>query len=379
MVDGHSWESETLHLDSDEFYRALILEMEGAGKSIEMEVYTFEDGILADRLVACFQRAVQRGVRVRLICDHWGSPLIGDRLHRRLDEIGVMVHVYRSLPWRPLFFQKSGNKTEFLSRLANLWRTLLRLNRGFHRKVTIIDGHSAWVSSLNVTDVHLREIHGEQAWRDIGVRLQGREVLLLSYAFERTFFRRSRPRNKSLEKHGLVNLNDSFWLRRKMNHLLKKRIRTATARVWIQNPYFLPERSLFRALCVQARRGKDVRIMIPEKSDQEVIRWMNYGILVKLLKCGATVWLFQPAFAHKKVLLIDESVSIGSTNLNHRSFLHDLEVEVILSQPSSKEAMHASFIEDQALSQPLSLEELEHKPLWFKFFNRILFFFRYWC
>ena len=379
MTEVHFWESETLYFDSDKFYRALILEMDGAGKSIEMEVYTFEDGVLAGRLVDCFERAVQRGVRVRLICDHWGSPLIGDRLHHRLDQIGVKVHVYRSLPWRPILLLKGKGKGGFLSELGNFWRTLARLNRGFHRKVTIIDGNSAWVSSLNVTDVHLREVHGEQAWRDIGVRLQGREVLLLSQAFERTFFRRNSPRNRNLEKHGLVNLNDSFWLRRKMNFLLRKRIKSARHRIWIQNPYFLPERSLLWALCLQARRGRDVRIMIPEKSDHEVIRWMNYGILVKLLKCGATVWQFRPAFAHKKVLLIDASVSIGSTNLNHRSFLHDLEVEVILSQPSSKEAINASFVEDQAISHPISLEELERKSLWFKIFNRILFFFRYWC
>ncbi len=377
MNKGYRWESETLHFDGDEFYRALIQEMDGARKSIDMEVYTFEEGVLAERLLGCFERAIKRGVAVRLICDHWGSPLLGDGLAPRMKAAGIRVHVYRSLPWRPLILRK--NHGQFLRWVGYFWRSLARLNRGFHRKVTIVDGESAWVSSFNVTDVHLREVYNQDAWRDIGVRLRGQEVLLFCQAFERTFFRRRTPRAQYLEKHDLVHLNDSFWQRRKMNFLLKRRIQSARARIWIQNPYFLPERGLLRALCQQARRGRDVRIMIPEKSDQEVIRWMNYGILVRLLKSGATIWQFHPAFAHKKVLLVDDQISVGSTNLNHRSFLHDLEVEVMLSHDNSRRMVEDSFLQDQALCHPLLLADLECKPLWFKIFNRILFFFRYWC
>jgi cardiolipin synthase len=168
-------------------------------------------------------------------------------------------------------------------------------------------------------------------------------------------------------------------MRRKMNYALKRRIRNAQSRIWIQNPYFLPERGLMRALYRQAKRGIDVRVMIPEKNDQEVIRWMNYGILVKLLKSGASVWQFHPAFAHKKILLVDDQISVGSTNLNHRSFLHDLEVEVMLSHDDSHRAVENSFLEDQTHSSPLLLTDLERKPLWFRTLSRILFFFRYWC
>jgi cardiolipin synthase len=379
MNKGYRWESETLHFDGDEFYRALIKEMDGARKSIDMEVYTFEEGVLAARLLDCFERATKRGVTVRLICDHWGSPLLGEGLAPRMEAAGVRVHLYRSLPWRPLLLWKRKNRGPFLQQLGFFWRSLTRLNRGFHRKVTIVDGDSAWVSSFNVTDVHLREVHNDNAWRDIGVRLQGPEVLLFCQAFERTFFRRRTPRDRNLEQHDLVHLNDSFWMRRKMNYALKRRIRNARSRIWIQNPYFLPERGLMRALYRQAKRGIDVRVMIPEKNDQEVIRWMNYGILVKLLKSGASVWQFHPAFAHKKVLLVDDQISVGSTNLNHRSFLHDLEVEVMLSHDDSHRAVENSFIEDQTHSSLLLLTDLERKPLWFRTLSRILFFFRYWC
>ncbi|MEK0447268.1 MAG: hypothetical protein RLZZ399_2589 [Verrucomicrobiota bacterium] len=379
MKQGCLWESETLYLDSDAFYRALIAEMDGARKSIDMEVYTFESGVLGERLLECFRRARERGVRVRLICDHWGPSLLGEGLRQRLEEVGVKVHVYRELPWGAKFPHGALTRGGWLRVLGHWWRRLKRLNRGFHRKVTVLDGETAWVSSLNVTDVHLREVAGEHAWRDLGVRLRGREVALFTQAFERTFFRRSKPRNRPLERHGLVHLNDSFWMRRKMNFLLKRRIRRARRRIWIQNPYFLPERGLLRALCRQARRGVDVRIMIPEKSDQVVIRWMNYGSLVKLLKAGAVVLQFRPVFSHKKVLLADDSYAIGSTNLNHRSFLHDLEVEVMLTQAETQRALDESFVEEETLCHRLRLAELQQKPLWFRVVNRLLFFFRYWC
>ena len=94
------WESERLYLDGDKFYAALIAEIESAAHSVDMEVYTFEAGVLAERLCESFQRAHLRGVRVRLVFDHWGSPEIDYGLHQRLLEAGVNVRIFRGLPWR---------------------------------------------------------------------------------------------------------------------------------------------------------------------------------------------------------------------------------------------------------------------------------------
>lgn len=368
------WETEQLFFDNDDYYRSLIAELDLANKSIDMEVYTFEDGILAERLLACFQRANDRGVRVRLICDHWGSPLIGQTLNQQLIARGVKTHIFRRLPWRTVALD-SKNPFSFI----RIWRRIRSMNRGFHRKVTIVDSQTAWISSLNVTDVHLKEVYGKNAWVDIGVRVTGKSVMALQHAFDRAYFRRRKPRNRILEKQAPVHLNDSFWSRRTMTFLLKRRLKRAKSRIWIQNPYFLPERGLLRALYRQARKGVDVRLILPEKNDQPIISWMNYGILRKLAKNGAKIFEYQPAFAHKKVLIVDDESSIGSTNFNHRSFLHDLEVEVMLTHDLNKIALEKSFIDDQALSREITLSELYDKSIWFRLLNRTLFFFRYWC
>ncbi|MEY2600628.1 MAG: hypothetical protein RLZZ142_2887 [Verrucomicrobiota bacterium] len=376
---GFSWAKEALYLSGDAYYEEMLLEMGRARWSVDMEVYTFEDGVLAERVCACFAGLVRRGVRVRLICDHWGSPGIGGGLLGRLEAAGVRVHLYRGLPWSAVALRSVGGGGRIGLWWRAFWERIRNVNRGFHRKVTVMDGRVAWVGSMNVTDAHLREVRGEEAWADVGVRVEGKEVSVFSEAFERAFYRRRKPRSGALARRVPVFFNDSFWLRRRMNAQLKRRIQRARKRIWIQNPYFLPERGLLRALCRSARRGVDVRIVVPEKNDLFVIRWMNFGLMAKLMKSGARLYEYRETFAHKKVLIVDDEYSVGSTNLNHRSFLHDLEVEVLLTREETRRALEASFLADQAVSRLIRPREMREKPWWYLMVNRILFFFRYWC
>jgi cardiolipin synthase len=102
-------------------------------------------------------------------------------------------------------------------------------------------------------------------------------------------------------------------------------------------------------------------------------------VLKKLLRSGVRIFELSGPFAHKKVLIVDSTYTIGSVNLNHRSFLHDLEVEVVLTLEPTKRALEDSFLADLARSRPLTLTKLTHRPLWFRAASRLLFFFRYWC
>lgn len=371
------WQSEKLYFDGDSYFGELLEAIEGARKSVDVEAYIFEEGVLATRLVEGLGRAVARGVVVRVILDHWGSPGIGDGLLQRMRELGVRVHLYRGLPWRisALSSERQGWGAFFRGAL----RRLAGINRGFHRKVTIIDSREVWVGSMNVSDVHLREVHGEDAWVDLGARVSGVGVALFECAFERAFFRRNKPRVRALERAGLANFNDSFWQRRRMNAGLRRRLKQASERIWLQTPYFLPDRSLLLILCERARRGVDVRLMIPRKSDLAAIRWMNEGMMRRLLKRGVKVVEYQPGFSHKKVLIVDAEHWIGSFNLNHRSLLHDLEVEVRLFSDESKAALETAFLWEEKESMPLRLEYFAQRRLWARVVSWLLFFFRYWC
>lgn len=372
------WETEQLYLDGDAFYAAMLAEIETATRSVDMEVYTFEAGVLAERLCQSFRRAHLRGVRVRMVFDHWGSPEIDYGLYQRLENAGVRVRVYRGLPWRML-----NGRTEQLTRKTGAWvrqflRRMKTLNRGLHRKVTLIDGVSAWVGSLNVSDLHLREVRGREAWMDAGVRVIGPEVAFLCDAFRRAFGERV-PSASRRSLPALLLLNETRYLRGRMNKRFRERIQLAQSRVWIQNPYFLPPRRFLRALCRAAARGVDVRVMVPEENDHVFIRWMSLGMMGRLLASGVRVLEYQGPFAHKKVFIADEGMFLGSVNLNYRSFLHDLEVEVALTHQKSKAELEASFQRDEASSAELTVAKLEQLPLWLRVVSRLLFFVRYWC
>jgi cardiolipin synthase len=213
---------------------------------------------------------------------------------------------------------------------------------------------------------------------DAGVRVSGPEVGFLSDAFRRAFGERV-PSASRRSLPALLLLNETRYLRGRMNKRFRERIQHAQSRVWIQNPYFLPPRRFLHALCRAAARGVDVRVLVPEENDHVFIRWMSLGMMGRLLASGVRVLEYQGPFAHKKVFIADGEMFLGSMNLNYRSFLHDLEVELALTHPLSKAELEASFQNDEASAVELTLTKLQQLPLWLRVVSRLLFFVRYWC
>jgi len=369
------WTSEKLYLDNDDFISELIQEMEAATMSIDMEIFTFEDGVFARRLLETFRRAIQRGVVVRIIADGWGSPFFWETIGPELEKVGVRIRIHRSLPWR----HNRHSFGEPRYPLAKFFFRLRRINRGFHRKVTLIDKKVAWISSINVTDVHLKEVYGKNAWADIGARFTGPAIGILIHAFDRIFLRRRWVKFTSRPNSPLILLNDSFFRRRKTTFIQKRRLKRAQRRIWIQTPYFVPERTLLRALYHAARRGIEIKILIPEKNDQPIVKFLTFALLGQLINHKIKVFEYQPRFAHKKVLIVDEIYTLGSTNFNHRSFLHDLEVEVLLSSQESKRQMELSFHDDLNECIEITHDWIKQQALWYRTLARVLFFLRFWC
>lgn len=369
------WTSEKLYLDNDDLLNDLLQDMEAAQSSIDMEVFTFEDGLFARKLLGTFKSVTQRGVIVRIIADGWGSPFFWDKIGPELEKIGVCIRIHRSLPWR----HNRHSFGEPRSRLAKFIFRLRRINRGFHRKVTLIDRKIAWISSVNVTDVHLKEVYGKNAWADIGARFTGQAVSILTHAFDRIFLQRRWVKFSSRPNSPLILLNDSFFRRRKTTFIQKRRLKRAQRRIWIQTPYFVPERTLLRALYHAAKRNIEIKILIPEKNDQLIVKFLTFALLDQLIHHKIKVFEYQPRFAHKKVLIVDEIYTLGSTNFNHRSFLHDLEVEVLLSHPETKKQMEASFEDDLKECIEITPQWIRQQAFWYRALARVLFFLRFWC
>lgn len=355
---ARSWDEERVFHDSDVFFEELERDFTLARASIDLEMYIFEDDACGRRVISALTAATQRGVKVRVLVDGIGSPRFSPRMLP-----GVDARIYHPVPWK---------------RLHRIFR---KLNKRNHRKVFVIDDSIAWVGSMNISACHLRAEKGEKAWRDTGVRVAGTEVRVMKAAFDAAWERRLRDRGGSVRAIGarlrafwsarLVRLNLHAWLRQKNTVDLLRRIRSARERVWITTPYFVPTGFFLRALRLAARKGRDVRILLPKTSDVFFMAWANAAFYNDLLKSGVRIYEYRPRFLHSKIMIIDDWMTVGTSNINHRSFIHDLEIDVVLTKQESRQSIVDQFMLDLG-------ESIEVKPGPRSIVGRIILALRYW-
>lgn len=367
------WSYERIYPVQDDYFRDLILAIHAAQTSIEMETYIFERGVLAERMFNALTQAAARGVKVRLLIDGIGSPNFVDDYEKPFSDLGVKVHYYRLLPW--IFRRLPGEPRSFLGRV--IYR-LARINKGNHRKMCLIDKKSLWVGSANVSDVHLREVCGDKAWRDLGVCVEGPDVELAHEAFNQAFLR-GRALKVQLRLPRLLSLSQTFLQRRNRRREQVERLKNATQRVWIETPYFVPLARVVRRLLRKAQEGVDVRIIVPLESDVWVIPWISFSYLRLLAAHGVKVYEYTPGFVHQKLYLIDDWICLGSTNLNHRSFLHDLELDVVITHDENKKSLENLFLQHQSESIAFPSQLWKTFPWWKKLAYNISWYFSYWA
>jgi cardiolipin synthase len=371
-MDPSLWSREQIYTVQDDYFSDLISAIGAAQSSIEMETYIFEKGVLGDRMCDALCAAAGRGLMVRLLIDGIGSPNFVYDYEPRFRNSGVEVHYYRIWPW---IFRHLPGEPRFL--LAQFFYRIARLNKGNHRKMCLIDHKALWVGSANVADIHLQEINGPNAWRDLGVRVEGADVILAKQAFDQAFHR-GRSLRLKIRLPRLLALSQTYFQRRRRRAAQLRRLKTAKQRVWIETPYFVPLARVVRELIHKHRHGVDVRVLVPKRSDLWVIPWMSFLYLRMLAVRGVKVFEYQPGFSHQKLYLIDDWICLGSTNLNHRSFLHDLEIDVVITHDDNKILLERLFSKDETQSTPFLMERWDSFPFWRKLLYQMFWYFSYW-
>lgn len=377
MVSFGAWDSERVFHDGDSYFSALLSEIGQARESVEFESYIFDDDAFGERVLETLKAAAARGVRVRLLVDGIGAPSFGAGKAERLTEEGVVTRVFHPVPWNLPFGQ-----------MRSALESLLRLNRRDHRKLCLVDGRIAYVGSLNVSANHLTEYKGASAWRDAGARVEGGDAMELQRAFDRTWLRArafgAKPRGRLWTRlprspvSGLVLLNSTRSARRHHYRELVRRIAGARRRVWISNAYFAPDILLMRAMKIAAWSGADVRLLVPRKSDIFFMPYVTESYYSRLLGVGIRIHEYVPKFLHAKYLLIDDFAMLGSSNMNHRSLLHDLEADLVLKRPESLESLERQFQTDLASAEEVGLERWKNLSALRRMVGRVLLGFRYW-
>jgi phosphatidylserine/phosphatidylglycerophosphate/cardiolipin synthase-like enzyme len=318
---------------SEQYFERMIQAIDDAQSYILLEMYLVESGIVAGQFIEAFIRAAERGVGIRLVVDGFGSLGLLQPDRRRLMDAGAELRVYNAVHLR--------------KRLHNFLRD--------HRKLMLIDGKVAFVGGIGLTDEFGITGPPGWPWRDLVAEIHGPVVSDWQEAFARTWRRSGgelalpQPSVDPLPGEGArgrVVLSEA-WYRSELANAVARRIAGANKRAWIMSAYFVPSRRFRKALRRAARRGVDVRLVVPGSlTDHPWVRHAARRFYGKLLRNGVRIFEFQPRVLHGKMSICDDWVSVGSSNLDRWSFKWNLEANQEIDDARFSDIAAAVFEKD---------------------------------
>ena len=276
-------------------------------------------------------------------------------------------------------FESLGGEVEafFASKLPII---NFRMNNRNHRKIIVIDGQIGYIGGFNVGDDYLG-LGKLGYWRDTHLRVQGDVVNALQirfildwnsqahrpqFEYDDKYF----PKKKVQDGHSAIQIGSSgpAYELHQIEFGYTKMIMSAKKSIYIQTPYFIPDRSYINALNMAAHTGVDVNIMIPCKPDHPFVYWSTFSNVAELLEYGVKVYTYQNGFIHSKMLMIDDEVSsVGSSNMDYRSFVLNFEVNAFVYDEQLAKKLKEAYKEDIKKSKQLTLEKYKKRPLSIKF------------
>ncbi len=299
-------------VDGEAFYPAMLSAINQADKYILMEMYLFESGDVAEQFIQAFVNAARRGISVQLLLDAYGARTLTKNSRLQLSHAGIELVFYN-----PLMFSRLKK---------NLFRT--------HRKYLIIDGVKVFVGGAGISD----DFAGTNAWRETMVEVQGRVVTDWQTLFIRNFGHWSnslvpQPIALKMLPKGLTNnciparlAYTKGGTQLEIKKSLLERMETSHNTIWLASAYFIPSRKTRKALRKAALNGKDVRLLLPgEITDHPTVRYASRRYYARLLRFGVRVFEYQGRFTHTKMVLIDDWLTIGSSNMDRWNFRWNLE------------------------------------------------------
>ncbi len=375
------WETEELIFNGDEYFDRLIRDIEASRESITVEIYIFNDDLLGKKLAAHLVAAHLRGVKVQVIVDGVGSYNFYERLYGVFEKKGIIVKTFNPLPFLHPFY----GKMTFARKFQKFILRAMRLNKRNHRKIVTIDQNIMYSGSFNFTAEHTSFFHAD-AWKDIGIRVTGQMVKYAVLNFKRNWRLRDYYRyKKQLKKlprsnwrHSPLRMNHTLMMKRYFYKNFMNHIHRAQKRIWFVTPYFIPRRRIIRLLGAAAERGVDVRLLTTWKTDIKLFRTLQFFYYPYLLSKGVKVFQYSDTVLHAKNYIIDDWMTVGSTNLNHRSLIHDLEVDLVIQGEENRKKLEEHFLEMTGQLELVTAESMKARTFLDRMMGRLYFLFRYW-
>lgn len=354
--------------DGPATYQAMYAAILAARDHINMETYILDDDEVGQRFAQALIARQREGVQVNLIRDSVGTLTTPTAFFQQLLDNDVNVLEFN--PINPLMARKE-------------WT----LNQRDHRKLLIVDGHTAFLGGINISGVYSgssfrhrsrSKAHsaadGNVAWRDTDLKLHGPVVAELQKLFLATWEKQSgvpltgKNYFPSLPHDGphVVRAigsspDEPFSL---IYATLISAISSAEASVHLTNAYFVPDPQLLDALEAAAARGVEVTLILPSQTDSWLVFHAGRNYYDRLLRAGVNIHERQGVILHSKTALIDGVwATVGSTNLDWRSFLHNYELNAVVLGPDFGQQVKAMFDKDLAASETITLEQWQRRPL----------------
>lgn len=335
--EGHQWADRsepTLVFSSTVAFDALVSRIKQAKRSIFIECYIYRYDGLGKRILQHLVEASQRGVTVQLMLDGVGSSGLPREFFQTCTSENIKVRIYHPRPFFPWKFS-----------LRSLFRRIRNLNFRNHRKVCLIDGHWGWIGSANISSDHLEASQGGEGWLDVVALIHDRRMVSL---MERSFldtWREKRSGADWFQQSFRLGLR-VFQSKKQRRYLIRdliRRIRESKNRIWVSNAYFVPHKIVLSELKQASVRGVDVKIVLPRYSDVFFMNWVARYFYRELKKSRVDIYEYEESFLHEKTILIDDWCTVGSSNMNSRSFFLDLEVDIALTGGQSVLEMVSHF------------------------------------
>lgn len=338
-----------IFFEGEHAFASICEAIQSARREILFETYILRDDATGTRIKELLTAAAARGVTVRLLADAFGSSGTRDAFWRDLRARGIharLFHPFWSRPWDHLYRD--------------------------HRKIIVVDQRTAFAGGMNVADEYGS---GKRArggpWRDSHGRFVGPVAWEMAVVFREGWVRAGgghfavRPWQADDPSGARCVVLDSRPGRGRIEEaaILAALMAACRKRLCLTNAYFAPKHLAVRVLCETARRGVDVRLLLPGSSDVPIVRHAGHGLYAELLRHGVRIFEYQPAVLHAKTLVVDDYLSVvGSSNMDFRSFDFNAECNVLIFDEPTATRLAGAFETDLARSNEIKLDEWQRRP-----------------
>jgi cardiolipin synthase len=341
--------------NGEETFSRMLLELEQAKQSIHLEYYIVRNDEIGNKVKEILIEKAAEGVEVRFLYDPVGSWGLSKKFVKSLKEAGVQI-----IPFSPV-------KLPFLNHKVNFRN---------HRKIIVIDGKKGFVGGLNIGDEYLGKNQYFGFWRDTHLFLEGEAVRSLQIIFLQDWYYMTNeslisanyltPSLDKVNEFGAVQLvaggPDNEW--EVIKNLFFEMISTARKSICIATPYLIPDVDILSALKIASLSGVDVKIIVPNRPDKRIVFFASRSYFPELLEAGVQVYEYEKGFMHSKFIIIDDEIaSIGTSNMDMRSFHLNFEVNAFLYQTKSIQDLVKDFKEDIEQSSKIEFNQFGSRSI----------------